>query len=71
MYTVFHEKWEKGNEDLGRADIWAAQNVLPNDSNSCLIVKSWFFTTVKSWVEAHVTIQKIKYLGVLQTKTCH
>ena len=27
--------------------------------------------TVKSRVEARVTIQKIKSLGVLQTKTCH
>ena len=28
-------------------------------------------TTVKLQVEAHVTIQKIKSLGVLQTETCH
>ena len=27
--------------------------------------------TVKSRVEARVTIQKIKSLGVLQTETCH
>ena len=27
--------------------------------------------TVKSWIEARVTIQKIKSLGVLQTERCH
>ena len=33
--------------------------------------KSKFKTTVKSQVEARVTIQKIKSWGVLQTETCH
>ena len=39
---VYSFSWNK-NEDLGRADIWAAHNVLPNDSILSLIVKSWFF----------------------------
>ena len=31
----------------------------------------WGQYTVKSWVEARVTIQEIKSLGVLQTETCY
>ena len=38
--TYVHGFSKKGYEDLGRADIWAAHNVLLNDNILCLIVKS-------------------------------
>ena len=36
-----------------------------------VILALWNLGTVKSRVEARVTSQKIKSLGVLQTETCH